>query len=65
MRTADWVVAGVSLLAAAAMATVSWVGDSSLVWFANPLRWPTLHVLPALALVPLLVPALYPPPESS
>jgi energy-coupling factor transport system permease protein len=65
MRTADWVVAGVSLLAAAAMATVSWAGDSSLVWFANPLRWPTLHVLPALALVPLLVPALDPPPESS
>jgi hypothetical protein len=63
MRTADWLVAGVSLLAPAAMAIVSWAGDSSLVWFASPLAWPTLHVLPALALVPLLVPAVLPPPE--
>ena len=37
-------------------------GDSSLVWFANPLAWPTLHVLPALALLPLLVPVLLRPP---
>ena len=27
------------------------IGDSSLVWFANPLAWPALHVLPALALL--------------
>jgi hypothetical protein len=47
------------------MATVSWAGDSSLVWFASPLHWPTLHVLPALTLLPLLVPALYPPPEAA
>jgi hypothetical protein len=65
MRRADWIVAGVSVLAPVAMATVSAVGDSSLVWYANPLAWPTLHVLPALALVPLLVPALFPPPEST
>jgi energy-coupling factor transport system permease protein len=63
MRTADWVIAGVSVLAPVAMATVSWVGDTTLVWYANPLAWPTLHLLPALALLPLLVPALYPPPE--
>ncbi len=60
MRTADWVVAGISVLAPVAMATVSWVGDSSLVWFASPLAWPTLHLLPALALLPLLAPALAP-----
>jgi len=65
MRVADWVVAGVAVLAPVAMASVSWAGDSSLVWFASPLAWPTLHVLPALALLPLLVPALLPPPELS
>jgi energy-coupling factor transport system permease protein len=65
MRAADWVVAGIALLAPAAMATVSWAGDTSLVWFANPLAWPTLRVLPAIALLPLLVPALLPPGETS
>jgi energy-coupling factor transport system permease protein len=64
MRAADWLVAGTSLLAPAAMATISWTGDSSLVWFASPLAWPTLHVVPALALLPLLVPALVPAPEA-
>jgi energy-coupling factor transport system permease protein len=64
MRTTDWIVAGISVLAPVAMATVSWVGDSSLVWFASPLAWPALHLVPALALVPLLVPALLPPPDS-
>jgi energy-coupling factor transport system permease protein len=63
MRATDWVVAGVTLLAPVAMASISWVGDSSLVWFASPLAWPTLHLLPALALVPLLAPALLPPGE--
>jgi hypothetical protein len=65
MRRADWVVAAISVLAPVAMATVSWAGDSSLVWFASPLAWPTLHVLPALALLPLLAPALLPAPESA
>ena len=65
MRTTDWIVAGISLLAPVAMATVSWVGDSSLVWFASPLAWPALHVLPALALLPLLAPALLPAPEAT
>ena len=65
MRRMDWLVAGVSALAPVAMATVSAVGDSSLVWFASPLAWPPLHLLPALALLPLLVPALLPPPEPS
>jgi hypothetical protein len=65
MRRSDWIVAAISLLAPVAMATVSWAGDSSLVWFASPLAWPTLHVLPALALLPLLAPALLPAPEPS
>ena len=64
MRTADWVVAGITVLAPVAMATVSWAGDSSLVWFASPLAWPTLHLLPALALLPLLAPALVPAPDA-
>jgi energy-coupling factor transport system permease protein len=64
MRRADWIVAGVALLGPVAMATVSWAGDGSLVWFANPLAWPTLHVLPAVALLPLLVPALVSPPDA-
>jgi hypothetical protein len=62
MRASDWLVAGVALLAPIALASVSWVGDHSLVWSASPLAWPTLHVAPALALLPLLVPALLPPP---
>lgn len=63
MRPQDWGVAAIALLAPIAMATVSVAGDSSLVWYANPLAWPTLHALPALALLPLLVPALLPPPR--
>jgi energy-coupling factor transport system permease protein len=65
MRPADWCVAAVALLAPVAMASVSWVGDSSLVWYANPLAWPRMHVLPAVALLPLLVPALLPRPASA
>jgi len=34
------------------------------VWFANPLAWPALHPLPALALLPLLAPALVPAREA-
>ena len=53
--------AGAVLLAPVAMATCSLVGDSSLVWFASPLRWPALHVLPgARALLPLLAPGAAP-----
>jgi energy-coupling factor transport system permease protein len=62
MRPADWLVAGTAALAPIAMGSVSVVGDRSLVWFASPLAWPALHVLPALALLPLLVPVLLRPP---
>jgi energy-coupling factor transporter transmembrane protein EcfT len=54
----DWLVGGASLAAPAAVALLSVVGDSSLVWDVTPLRWPTVHVLVLLALVPLLAPVL-------
>jgi energy-coupling factor transporter transmembrane protein EcfT len=56
MTRIDWTVAGAALLAPAAMAGVSMVGDASLTWIASPLAWPALHVAPVLALLPLLVP---------
>ena len=65
MRRRDWAIGLVTVLAPLAMATVSVVGDSSLVWYASPLAWPALHLLPALALVPLVVPALVPPMEAA
>jgi hypothetical protein len=40
------------------MAVCSIAGDDSLFWYTSPLRWPTLDVLPALALLPLLVPVM-------
>jgi energy-coupling factor transport system permease protein len=62
MCLGDWLVAATALLAPLAMASVSLAGDGSLVWFANPLTWPALHALPALALVPLLAPVAFRPP---
>jgi energy-coupling factor transport system permease protein len=64
MTRTDWLVAAAAVLGPIAMASVSWAGDGSLVWYANPLAWPTLHVAPALALLPLLVPVLVPPVDS-
>jgi energy-coupling factor transport system permease protein len=61
MRAADWLVALAALAAPVALSACALTDDTSLAWFASqPLRWPTLHVLPALALVPLLVPVLAP-----
>ncbi len=65
MSRADWLIAGSTLLAPIAMASCSIAGDTSLVWFANPLTWPALHALPALALLPLLAPVLLKPPARS
>ncbi len=62
MSFADWCVAAGVLLAPVAMATCSIAGDTSLVWFASPLAWPALHVLPAMALLPLLAPVVIKPP---
>jgi energy-coupling factor transporter transmembrane protein EcfT len=58
MTGADWMVAGAVLAAPVALAVCSIVGDNSLFWYASPLRWPTMHVLPALTLLPLLVPVV-------
>lgn len=65
MSVIDWCLAASTLFAPVAMASCSVVGDNSLVWFANPLSWPALHVLPALALLPLLAPVLIRPPAPS
>jgi energy-coupling factor transporter transmembrane protein EcfT len=56
MTAVDWGAAGAALLAPAALAVVSVVGDATLVWAPSPVAWPALHVAPVLALLPLLVP---------
>jgi hypothetical protein len=56
MTPLDWLMACTTLLAPAAMALCSVAGDGSLFWYASPLRWPALDVLPVLALLPLLAP---------
>ena len=48
------------LLAPAALLAISLVGDHSLAWTTSPLHWPALHVLPLLALAPLLTPLFVP-----
>jgi energy-coupling factor transport system permease protein len=58
MMRADWVACGAALLAPAGLALCSIAGDSSLFWYADPLRWPALHVAPAVTLLPLLVPVV-------
>jgi energy-coupling factor transport system permease protein len=58
MSLADWLVTGAVLLAPAGLAIVSIVGDSTLFWYTSPLRWPALHVVPVLTLLPLLVPVV-------
>lgn len=61
MHRADWLTAAAALAAPIALASCSVAGDTSLTWFAtSTLHWPALHVLPALALLPLLVPVLLP-----
>jgi hypothetical protein len=65
MTAADWWVALAALAAPAAMAVCSLAGDATLTWYASPLRWPGLHVLPLLALSPLLVPVLAPNPAAA
>jgi energy-coupling factor transport system permease protein len=53
---ADFIVMAGALAAPALLAVASAAGDDSLTWITSPLRWPDLHVLPALALIPLLAP---------
>lgn len=57
MTGADWGLVIVSLLAPLALVVIAIGGDESLRWFGDaPLRWPTFHLLPALAMVLLLGP---------
>jgi energy-coupling factor transport system permease protein len=56
MTARDWTVAGVSLLSPVALGVLSLTGDSSLTWTASPLHWPSFHLLPFLALLPLAAP---------
>lgn len=58
MTAADWMVALATLAASIAMAVCSVAGADSLFWFTSPLRWPTLELVPAMALLPLLVPVM-------
>jgi hypothetical protein len=65
MARADWLIVGAVFVAPAGLAVCSIVGDSSLLWFASPLRWPSLHLVPALTLMPLLVPVFAHPRVTS
>jgi energy-coupling factor transport system permease protein len=65
MTAVDWLAALATLAAPVAMAVCSIAGDNSLFWFTSPLRWPTLDVLPALALLPLLVPVMLRTPATA
>jgi energy-coupling factor transport system permease protein len=58
MTAADWLVALATLAAPVAMAVCSLAGANSLFWYTSPLRWPTLDFVPALALLPLLIPVM-------
>jgi energy-coupling factor transport system permease protein len=50
-----WCMAGVCA-APVALTVLSITGDDSLTWAASPLRWPTLSILPVLALAALCAP---------
>lgn len=56
LTRADVLVMVAVSLAPIALAVLSLTGDDSLAWVASPLRWPTLSVLPVLALGVLCVP---------
>jgi energy-coupling factor transport system permease protein len=61
MTAADWATSAAVLLAPVALAACSIAGDGSLTWAASPLHWPSLHVLPVITLLPLLVPVVVRP----
>lgn len=62
MTPADWWCCAASALAPLVLAGLSVAGDDTLVWTVSPLRWPSLGLLPLLALGALLAPVLLPPP---
>ena len=55
---ADVLVMAGALATPLALAVVSIAGDDSLSWTPSPLRWPSLHVFPVIALAGLLTPML-------
>ncbi|MEX2267868.1 MAG: hypothetical protein WEA75_04205 [Acidimicrobiia bacterium] len=65
IATADWVCIAVVIAAPVLLGVVSLVGDSTLLWPTDPLGWPTLHVLPVLALLALVAPCMRAPSTSS
>jgi energy-coupling factor transport system permease protein len=52
----DWITAGVTLLAPITLVAASIGGDESLVWNAYADDWPTISVVPLVALLALLAP---------
>lgn len=56
LTRADVVVMAAVSLAPIALAVLSATGDDTLAWVASPLRWPSLSVLPVVALGALCVP---------
>lgn len=54
----DRLVMAVSIAAPVGLAVLSARGDTSLVWSAIPLAWPTVHLLPTLCVLLLAVPLL-------
>jgi energy-coupling factor transporter transmembrane protein EcfT len=58
LAAADWWMMAGAVAAPVTLAVLSLAGDDSLTWAPSPLRWPSLHVLPVLALLGLLTPLL-------
>jgi energy-coupling factor transporter transmembrane protein EcfT len=56
LTAADWLCIAAVVAAPALLGVISLVGDSTLRWPTDPLRWPSVHVLPALALLALVAP---------
>lgn len=52
------------LVAPALLGILALTGERSLTWTPSPLTWPALHVLPVLALIPLLLPMARTPSPS-
>jgi energy-coupling factor transport system permease protein len=61
LTLADVAVAALSVAAPALLWTLSLAGDDSLTWTTTlPLRWPSFHLLPAVAILFLLAPVAVP-----
>jgi energy-coupling factor transporter transmembrane protein EcfT len=56
LTLADFVCIAAVVAVPALIGAVSLVGDGTLQWPVDPLRWPTVHVLPVLSLLALLAP---------